>query len=209
MHKIAVRGLLLTVAMLTMLAVAANSAQATVTPVNARLSGTSPVNGTSLSLDPPLPAQTVRCPTAELTGRVNAAGTSITGGRLTFSGNAAARTTCQVNSGDSALVSCPGTFTLNSVASVRSTSASFDLVISRTGAETEACSVRNLVSGATVNVDFQTIRGCITYTQATGILNINRCTVVVTIARAISGTATFTGTYRVLDSATRRAPTIS
>ena len=145
-----------------------------------------------LVLDATLGGGTVSCPTAELTVTTDDAGTAASG-RVTFSGNAAARTTCTfVSTGDSIVRACPGIvgFSDTTVTSVRGTNTSADLVL----LGSPVCSVTNLVTGVTINWDSQTASSCVTVRENTTIDV--RCTIRITVRAArLSATATVSGTF--------------
>ena len=190
MTKAAKRSLFLSVAMLTVYAIAAIPAQAAVTPVNTRLSFTS--TDTRLVASAGLGGETTTCPTAELTATTNSNGTALFG-RITFSGNTSTRVTCEaVRARQSVQVSCPGVIGIDDsvTTSVARTSTSADLYIFGT----PACTITNLATGVVTIVDAQVVRNCITIRENTTVAV--SCTLTVTVpAFRVSGTALFTGTF--------------
>ena len=196
MKRMSVRGLLLSVAMLSALAIAAAPANATITPVNANISGSS--TNTQLLTS----AGAIRCPTAEVTGNVNAAGTAIVG-RITFSGNAASRTTCTANGGiTSASVSCPGDLTLSVDSSVAGSGASGSATLANDGVRRVFCSIDIPAQRCTIDVFAQGPVSGITFTQGTQILQVNIRIRTVGRSPCPTGDTTFTGTFRI-DSVNR------
>ncbi len=188
MKDFAIRGLV-AVAALTMLAVAAVPASATITPVNARISASS--TDTQLAADDG--SLTVRCPIADVTVTNSADGRTLSGNAI-FTRNARTRATCEgsgpgIPPGTSADDINDCRITLRSVSSLRNTNASFDLRIDG------GCTVRVPGIGVTITVDVQTVANCVTFSQATQSLTV-RCPLRVR-AGAIARTATFSGSFSV------------
>ena len=177
MKSLTTRGLILTVAMLSVLAVAAAPAFATLTPAGGAVAATS----TNSQLTEG--GISVRCPRSDLRGRIAANGLSATG-TATFTGDG--RTTCVESFlGSSVTVTCTGTITITSTSSVAGTSASGDLTLD----SGYRCTIRSLAGTRTIDGP-QTIRGCVTFTQARQTLNVNCAGI-----RTSTGTATFSGSY--------------
>lgn len=198
MKALAIRSLV-AVAALTVLAAAATPAHATVTPVNQQISATS--SDSVFSSTDGL-VTNVRCPTAHFLGTITGA-TQISG-RLDFSIRTPGGTTCTANVMGVGTVSIDPiscSITLRSVSSVAGAAASFDLVV-------DAPCVVNSSGVFTYSIDAQTVRGCVTYSQATQSMTFNCTNIVATLppARGISRTVTFRGSYSV---AVRTRMTIS
>ncbi len=190
MKVLALRGLLV-VAALAVVAAAATPAQATLTPVNARVSATS--SDTQLRADDG--SLTVTCPTSEVTATISADGRSFSG---TVAFSRGKGRTC-LSSGlfaASPVEAIVCRITVRSVSSVAGTSASGDLVTETSGVAPAPCSVDFPAVGITIHVDNQTVRNCITFNQATQSLAVN-CRLTVTAPPLGSRTATFTGNYSI------------
>lgn len=196
MRRAPSRGFLLTLAILSALAVTAAPAQAVLTPVSSTESWSSTdftIMGSGF---------TITCPTADFTERIDATGTT-SSGRLTLSGNAAARTTCRTSTGTSVIVSCPGTLTLTSTSSIAGTRAGgtvrfegnpFCHITIGPG----TCSLTASAQGPLLGWDF---------VQASQVLGIRISNIALTADRAPCRTvnnATMTATFR-LDSVNGRA----
>ncbi len=206
MTKLLLRGLVV-VGALSVLAIAAIPAHATITPAGATISASS--TDSQLSAGGPI----VRCPTSEFTGTINAAGTALSG-RLAFSSNPRLRITCTESTlGSSVTVVCRGLITLRSDSSVAGVSASGTVVL--TGATPFECSVTVAALGCTI-----TIRGpqgpfnaggqpsAWTFDQATQILtaDVRTLRAVGTGLCPSSNASTFSGRYRVTSVNTRPVP---
>ena len=192
MTKTTTRSLLLAVAMLTMFAVAATSAQAAITPARTRISFTS--TNTSLTAEAGLGGEITTCPTAELTVTTDSNGASAVG-RVTFSRGAAGTTCRTTRSAESVTVSCPGFIALQDTlaTSVRATNTSVDLVL----LGNPVCVLTNVATGTITNVDPQTVTSCVTIRENTTV-DVRcdlRITIVVGGRSVASGRGTFAGTF--------------
>ncbi len=114
----AMRGLLLSIAALAVLAVAAVPAHATVTPVNSAVNSTS----TNSNITDEGNGIRTRCPLSTFAGRTSADGRALSG-TLTFSSSGGVTCTESIF-GSSVRVACTGNVTLRSTSSVARTSAS-------------------------------------------------------------------------------------
>ena len=182
MKTVSVRGLLLAVAMLSVLAVAATPANALINPRGGAITASS--TNSQLAQGGII----VRCPTSTATGRIDANGLGITI-RVLFSDNSPVRprVTCTESAlGSSVTVTTTGNVSIVSTSSVAGVSASGDLVIPAGSSFV----VRSLAGTRTIGA--QTVRGCVTFGQAGQTLNV-RCTVVATDGSV----ATFTASYNV------------
>ena len=192
-----IRGGLLLVGMLSVLAVAALPAHATFTPRNGVISATS--TDTQLVNDA---GNILRCPTAEFTGVIDNTGTRISG-RLTFSRNAT--TDCTANLGGGTIlpivVSCPGRITITSTSSVAGTSASGSATFEN-DASGVFCHITIPALRCSIILRAQGPLTAITFTQATQVLNVNLNRNIVTSASAApctaSRAATFTGRFNII-----------
>src|ERR1044072_7620988 len=192
MKNAPIRGWLLAVAMLSVLAIAATPAHATATPVNATVSAL--LTDSFLSTG----GQTIRGPRGDFTGSINGAGTALSG-RLTFGRTAAATCTEDSLFRLSAVVDCRGLVTLRSTSSVAGNNMSGTYAVDA-GFQ---CSV-NVGSGTCVLTirGPQTPTGVWTFSQATQPLTVDARTISVTadnpsfLCRSTT-TASFGGRYRV------------
>ncbi len=188
MKSLPIRGLLLTVAMLSVLAVAVAPAHATVTPVGSTVSANSRDSRFSGSFG------STTCPTSEFTGTVSGDGTFLSG-RLAFSrdSRAGGTTRCSDSLGgtfDDPV--CRGSVTLRSTSSTRGTSLSGDVVLDRDF----ECSFRDPFLGDVTVRGPQTLRGCFTFNQGTQLLTV-RCSLTATVGFLGTQTVTFSASYRV------------
>ena len=184
MKALHLRGLVLTIAALSVLAVAAVPAHASVTPVNANISGVS----TDSNLTDEGTGLRTRCPRSDFVGRTSADGRRVSG-TLTFSGDG--RTTCTENVfGSSVTVVCRGNVTLTSRSSVAGVSASGDVSLD----SDFECTIRAAIGAARSIRGPQTPTNCTwTFTQSTQLLTV-RCATILTDSGGESG---FAGSYRV------------
>lgn len=196
MSKVSTRGILLTAAILTALAVAAAPAQATLTPVGGAISASSTDSSFMVTA-----GVVIRCPTSTFTGIIAANGLSVSG-TLEFS-NRPGVETCVITilgSSSSADVTCRLRITLRSVSSVRNDNSSGDVVIDAAN-PANACSISLPVHGCTITVATQTLRNVFTLRQGTRVLAVSRANVAATGSGGLCGsgarTSVFTATYRV------------
>ena len=176
------RGLLLTMAMLSVLVVAATPANALFNPRGGAITASS---GNSQFVQSGI---TVRCPTSTVSGRIDADGRGITA-RVLFSDNSPVRprVTCTESAlGSSVTVTTTGNVSIVSQSSVVGVGSSGDLVIPAGSSFV----VRSLAGSRTIGA--QTLRGCVTFNQASQTLNF-RCTLIDTAGNPV----TFTGSYPV------------
>ena len=193
MKTLAIRGIL-AVTVLTVFAVAAAPAQATITPVNARISATS----TDSQFDFQDRSITgLRCPLVEFTGTINATGTAISG-TLAFLPTTLVRCRGRVGASDQNIDPIICRITLRSVSSVASTNVSFDLAFDAATAGAP-CSITFPGAGPlTLNVDAQTIRNCITFNQPTQSLTLDcRGVIVTSTAARASRPMDFRGNFSI------------
>jgi hypothetical protein len=174
------RGLLLSIAALAVLAVAAIPAHASVTPVNSAVNATS----TNSVLTDEGTGLRTRCPLSTFTGRTSADGRALSGS-LTFTSSGGV--TCTENLfGSSVDVRCSGTVTLRSTSSVAGSSASGNVTLD----SGFRCDITSLAGRRTITGP-QTPSNCSwTFTPPSTL--ITNCNTIVTT----SGEAGFAGTYR-------------
>ncbi len=178
--------LLLTLAMLAIVATAAAPAHATLTPVSSTVSANSRDVRFSGSFG------SFTCPTSDLTGTISTDGTSLSG-RLTFSRATGGTTRC-IDSLGSAFndMVCVGTVTFRSTSSTASTSLSGDVTLDRDF----QCSFRTLFYGDVTVRGPQTLRNCFAFSQATQIFTL-RCSLTMTFSSFGTLTVTLSASYRV------------
>ena len=195
MHKAPKRALLLAVAMLSMAAVAATPAHASITPASDTISANSTNSFFSATA-----AIVIRCPTSTFTGTISADGLSASG-VLEFSPTTSPRVTCTttiLGSPSSVTVRCSLRVTLRSTASVAGSNATIDVLIDAAN-PANACSITLDAHGCSITVATQTIRGLM-LDQRAQTLSASGVRVAATGSGGICGrarTSTFTGTYRV------------
>ena len=195
MNNAPTRALLLTVAMLTMAAVAASPAHARITPVGVAESANSTDSSFAITA-----AIVIRCPTSTFTGTIAADGLS-SSGVLEFSPTTSPRVTCTstiLGSPSSVTVRCSLRITLRSTSSTAGVSMIEDLLIDAAN-PANACSITLDAHGCSITVATQTIRG-LTFDQRAQTLAARGVRVAATGSGGLCGgarTSTFTGTYRV------------
>ncbi len=181
----ATRGVLLTAAILAVVALAAPPARASITPTNTSVAATS----TNSVITEESNGLRFRCPRVDFTGRTSADGRSISG-TVAFAGDPATRVTCTDSLfGGSVAVTTSGNITWRSTSSVAGTSASGTLSFDSGFTWTYALlGVPRTIRGP------QTPSNCTwTYAQTTGTLFL-ACT---TIAIDGGGELSWSGTFVV------------
>ncbi len=160
MKILPVRGLLLTVALLSAFAIAgAPAAHATFTPPGSIISSqsTNPV----FTLDR---MDNISCSTSEYTARINGSGTTISG-TVIYSG-LAPRGTCTESLFRFAVPDIICSYTITSTSSVAGSRATADLRIG-------LCSISIPAAACTIDINPQVVRGGATFDQASQTLSIN------------------------------------
>ncbi len=178
------RTLLLTLAALAIIAVAAAPAHARITPAGSTVSANSRDSVFNLTF------LSITCPTADITGTLSADGTSLSG-RLAFSSSTGGAR-CRDNLGGVyADFVCRGSATFRSTSSTAGVSASGDLLFDRD----LDCTLRSPLLGEVTFRGPQTLRGCLTFNQATQLLTV-RCSLAATVS-SNPMTITLSASYRV------------
>jgi hypothetical protein len=189
MKRISKRSFWLTLAAVLAFSALAAPANAALTPVNTRVSATSSDSSFIAA------GHTVRCPTAEFTGRTSADGRSISG-TIFFSINTVKRQTCTIAgpvfNGSCTIVHAGNTITITSTSSIARTSASGDVNLDAGFTITVRC-----VGGADFSiVGPQRLLGVATYRQSDGSLGITNARPAYTSPLG-NGIATFTAAFSV------------
>ena len=184
MMILSIRGLLMSIAALVVLAVAAVPAQATVTPVNSAATGTA----TDAGFTDESNGLRVRCPRSTFTGRTSADGRSVSG---TLDFVSSGGVTCTESFfGSSVRVVCRGNVTFRSTSSI-----SGSTVAGTTALDAGfSCTITPIIGSARTIRGSQSPSNC-TWIYQQGTLNFR--SVCNTIAVDGGGESSMVGTYRI------------